>query len=281
MKPDTDLVSYREFARRDGCSERRVRNGVQSGALPTIAGCLLPSHLARTAWRAGNIERTANAEASAPKPAGSASQPNLTEARRVREIALANKRRHEYATRVCDWLPPDLITEICDGHVRTVRAILERLPTETAPLVVTCERIGEVQAVLHSAVYAALNEACAAPQMRSAPATTNPPHAPIPASASRLEAETAKVIAIGKSHQLDLDISHGLVVNLHDIVGVFGQRVATARTRLLAIEGELPPHLFGQNQATVERILTRAVNEALADLDAPYPQVLKVKGKTQ
>ncbi|MGI4794048.1 MAG: hypothetical protein ACRYG8_08190 [Janthinobacterium lividum] len=48
------MISIREFARRDGCSEKRVRNAIQTRHLPTLPGKLLPANLAGTGWREGN-----------------------------------------------------------------------------------------------------------------------------------------------------------------------------------------------------------------------------------
>ncbi|MGI4944432.1 MAG: hypothetical protein ACRYHQ_28385 [Janthinobacterium lividum] len=48
------MISIREFARRDGCSEKRVRNAIQTRHLPTCPGKLLPANLAGTGWREGN-----------------------------------------------------------------------------------------------------------------------------------------------------------------------------------------------------------------------------------
>lgn len=49
-----EMISIREFARRDGCSDRRVRNAIQTRHLPTCPGKLLPANLAGTGWREGN-----------------------------------------------------------------------------------------------------------------------------------------------------------------------------------------------------------------------------------
>ncbi|MGI4940740.1 MAG: hypothetical protein ACRYHQ_09285 [Janthinobacterium lividum] len=49
-----DMISIREFARRDGCSEKRVRNAIQTRHLPTCPGKLLPPNLVGTGWREGN-----------------------------------------------------------------------------------------------------------------------------------------------------------------------------------------------------------------------------------
>jgi len=57
--PPPEMISIREFARRDGCSEKRVRNAIQTRHLPMFPGKLLPANLAGTGWREGN-RRTAS-----------------------------------------------------------------------------------------------------------------------------------------------------------------------------------------------------------------------------
>lgn len=52
--PDVEMISIREFARRDGCNEKRVRNAIQTRHLPTCPGKRLPANLAGTGWREGN-----------------------------------------------------------------------------------------------------------------------------------------------------------------------------------------------------------------------------------
>lgn len=50
-------VSRREFARLDGCSESRVRQGIAEGRLPVLADDSLDKALAGTGWREGNTQR--------------------------------------------------------------------------------------------------------------------------------------------------------------------------------------------------------------------------------
>lgn len=57
-----EMISLREFARRDGCSEKRVRTGVKTGHLPRLDGPKLPAALVGSGWREGN-RRGAGADA--------------------------------------------------------------------------------------------------------------------------------------------------------------------------------------------------------------------------
>lgn len=63
--PPPGMVSIREFARRDGCSEKRVRNAVQTHHLPMFPGKLLPASLAGTGWREGNRRKRQGADTAA------------------------------------------------------------------------------------------------------------------------------------------------------------------------------------------------------------------------
>jgi hypothetical protein len=61
-------ISIREFARRDGCSEKLVRRGISTGHLKTLADGKLDETLVGSAWRKGNR----NADIGADKGADSA-----------------------------------------------------------------------------------------------------------------------------------------------------------------------------------------------------------------
>ena len=69
--PPTTLISGREFARRDGCSEKLVRRAIERGELVLISG-KLDAALVKTGWREGNRKEGAPAAVSAPLSALSA-----------------------------------------------------------------------------------------------------------------------------------------------------------------------------------------------------------------
>lgn len=58
-------ISKREFARRDGCSEKLVREGVVSGFLPVLASGKLDAALVGTGWRKANRRAGEGADPSA------------------------------------------------------------------------------------------------------------------------------------------------------------------------------------------------------------------------
>jgi hypothetical protein len=279
MPPTGEMISQREFARRDGCSERLVRDAIKSGALPSFPGKLLPAKLARTAWRAGNV---AQADAVPPAPeiaSGSAPGPvSLTEARRRREITLARLRRHEFETKSESWLlASDAATawrQCCD----LVRSILRQMPKQAAAEVARCASMGEISVVLHRRVYAALTEASNRDAYGSAGPDDSGTSAPeiehdVPDDATRVLAETAKVLATGRLHQLNLDIARGIVVYAPSLVQAIEQKLSPVRTRLLSFEAELPPRLFGKSRSRAEAILREAVDEAMGGLAAEMPHI--------
>jgi hypothetical protein len=279
MPATGEMISQREFARRDGCSERLVRNAIKSGSLPRFPGKLLPAILARTAWRAGNV---AQAEGVAPAPeiaSGSAPGPvSLTEARRRREITLARLRRHEFETKSESWLLASDAAVAWRQCCDLVRSILRQMPKQAAAVVARCTSMGEISAVLHRHVYAALTEASNRDAYRDTGPDDSGTSAPeiepdLADDATRVAAETAKVIAIGRLHQLNLDIARGIVVHGPSLAQAIEQKLSPVRTRLLSFEAELPPRLFRKSRSRAEAILREAVEEAMAGLADEMPRV--------
>lgn len=60
--PTPEKLSIREFARRDGCDESRVRRGIRSGHLKPLADGNLDAALVGTGWREGNRRRASRAD---------------------------------------------------------------------------------------------------------------------------------------------------------------------------------------------------------------------------
>jgi hypothetical protein len=69
--PPVTLISGREFARREGCSEKLMRRPIERGELVLISG-KLDAALVKTGWREGNRKEGAPAAVSAPLSALSA-----------------------------------------------------------------------------------------------------------------------------------------------------------------------------------------------------------------
>lgn len=272
MKLEPELISRREFARRDGCSEKLVREAVKSGALPQLPDLLLPSKLVRTAWRAGNVKRLDVADPLAQSPAESAPGVSLTEARRIREITLANLRRHELDTRSAQWVLRDDAVEVWVETVRITRENFSGLPADASVMAAGCGTMAAIQVAVHDAVYAALLSASRVKSKRREP-KADIAQVPIPSTATTIQAETAKIVAIGQLHQLDLDIAQGGVIGVSPLLRSISELLARVRQRMLSLEAVLPPRLIGLDQRAAEKVIQAAIDEALEDLAEQLPEL--------
>ena len=75
MSAPVNLVSFREFARLDGCSDKLVRNAVKAGKLPVTADNRIDAALAGSGWRQQNRRAAESADSGADKPPVSALSP--------------------------------------------------------------------------------------------------------------------------------------------------------------------------------------------------------------
>lgn len=270
-----NLVSVREFARRDGCDEARVRRGVQRGELPTRDDRLLPASLAGTAWRAGNrCPVVEGAPSPAPAPARKAksairkdagSPLTLAEAYRRREIALARLKRHELGLKSAEWVDRAEMATGWAGVLALVGARLLKIPAEAAPLIATCPRVGAVQAVLTDTVYAALTDLTGYTMPLPLIRTGSEP--PVMDDSSKIEAEAEKVTAQGRIRALEVSIAHGGLIAVDEAEEQLARAISVARGRILAIAGSLPPRLFGRTADEVETALRVTVVQAIEELE--------------
>lgn len=72
MSAPPNMVSLREFARLDGCSDKLVRNAVKDGKLPVSADRKIDAALAGTGWRQQNRRAAEGADKGADTPPASA-----------------------------------------------------------------------------------------------------------------------------------------------------------------------------------------------------------------
>jgi hypothetical protein len=260
MSEISEMISLREFARRDGCDDKWVRVAIKNGALPRIPGKVLPANLVGTGWRYRN--RLGAETADCPSEV-SAPEPTLAEAVRRREVALANRRRHEWMTRSAQWVARADAERLYTAMSGSVCLIFRKLPAKVAPLVAGSRDPRQIQTALRDSVYDALAEASGA---KGPPPRPAPPGAGVAAGASKLEAETAKVEALGDLHRLDLDIAQGAVLNVAEVSAAIGQALSRVRQRLLALPAELPPRLVAKPSDAAEALIRAAVEEALDEL---------------
>lgn len=264
---DKSLISQREFARRDGCGEKRVRTGIASGDLPRLPGKRLPAALVGTGWRAGNHPTPARAT---DRPAASVPAGTLAEARRVREIVLARLRRAEFEARSADLIPrADVV--VCWAAIReNVRAHMEPIAAAAAPLVVG-KGMAEVRGVLHDLVYEALTAAAAMEFVSTLGATE--PEPAVSDTSTKLDAETFKTRDQARLHQLDLDVVRGALVDAGDMETAFLGPMMDLRSHFLSLESALPPRLAGTNEPAARRIIAKAIAAGIAHLPAAPPHL--------
>jgi hypothetical protein len=75
MSADTEYVSIREFARRDGCNDALVRRAIKDGKLRVSADGKVDASQAGKGWRKANRRSAGSADTGADKPKKSARRP--------------------------------------------------------------------------------------------------------------------------------------------------------------------------------------------------------------
>jgi len=87
------------------------------------------------------------------------------------------------------------------------------------------------------------------------------------AKVSASEARRRKEVALARIREIEAAKAEGRFVDIADVEQVFGQHIATARSRLLGIPTSAAPELaLEMNPAKVEAILKRHIYEALTEL---------------
>jgi len=186
-----ELVSIREFARRDGCNEKLVRRGLTEGRLPRGEGGKIDAALAGTAWRVGNMkaadtvrtdapqvsaavrtatrklrtERVAAAtgagetpEQAAMRLAMSGGLPSHAVSLATKEHFLALQRELEYDKLSGAVVLVEEVAGIVGKQLAAVRTRLLAIPTEHAPRIARMQTANEVQDALRVLITAALSE---------------------------------------------------------------------------------------------------------------------------
>jgi hypothetical protein len=191
-------ISIREFARRDGCSDKLVRRALQRGHLQALADGSIDLSLVGTGWRKLNrraaltadkgadigadtgadmppdvrTQVSAPAPASAPRPArrtlpedGTGAQAHteegvlsLTQAESLKENYLARLRQLEYDTKSGAVVPVDQVAALVGIEYARARTRLLAIPAEQAPRLAHLKTIPEIQDALMSVIVEALEE---------------------------------------------------------------------------------------------------------------------------
>jgi hypothetical protein len=273
MSAPIEFVSRRAFARLDGCSDRRVRNAVRDGDLPNRPDKMIPAALVGTPWRALNAASAAAADPVADP--GQESAPSLSSARRRYDIVSARRRRAEWNRRSSEWVTKPSTTRSLQNQVRRLATIFATIAPAAAPLVVG-KPPAAIAGALRDVVCECLTRACADDDPDRAPrSAAGPTDTVISEAMSRVEAQRSEIEDATRLRQLDLDIEAGVVVNVAAVAAAYGTALAALRSRLLALQAELPPLLFRKPQAAAERMINAAVTEAMADLRTSVGEIAR------
>jgi len=182
-----EALSYREFARREGCSDTLVRRGVRDGRLPCLAGKKIDSVWVGTGWRreavggvrgANLIANTANPknanidavriEAEGEETLEQAAlrlTPDVVtqfatkaDAEKVKESYLALLRKLEYDEKSGEVVRISEVSRIVGAEYGRVRSKLMGIAASVAPAAVLLRTPEEVRALIEREVAQALEE---------------------------------------------------------------------------------------------------------------------------
>ena len=218
-----------------------------------------------SAWPLGADMTAEAAEESAPIT-------TLAEAVRTREISLANLRWHEFETRSAEWVLRSDVAVAYRENAARVRTIVERLPGRVAPAAAACTTLTEIRDVLRDAVHETLTTASGIKNRRRALREGEAgSKRSVPPTASKTAAETAKVEALGRLSQLDLDIAQGTCLNIQTISLAIGEKAGRVRERLIELQATLPPVLFRKSAGIAETVIREAVARAWAEMPDELP----------
>lgn len=258
-------VSNRRFAELDGCTEGRVRTGRKRGELPTLADGTLDPKLAGTSWRARNATAVApNSEA--PR--------TLAAEQRKREIALGRLRQQELMRRTAKFVTSAEAASLWRQVVEHVGTLVGALPMPMSERVAACSTAGAMQVAIRDVVYHALTMLAETDVVSTGPEPAE--LQAIPDDASKLVAETAKVGALARLRQLDVDVGAGAVVSLATLEQMLGDALFALRARMLSWESALPPVLVATPQADQLRVIRSTVGAALAELPGEPEMLLRL-----
>ena len=177
-------ISIREFARRDGCSDKVVRRKIESGHLPTLTGGKLDPALVGTDWRARPATGADTKPKSADSPQVSAAlsavaarddetldeaaqrlAPSMlsqfdtkADAEKAKETYLALLRKLEFDEKSGEVVKVADVARIVGAEYAKVRSKLMEIPSAVAPMAVLMKTPEEIRALIEKEVAHALEE---------------------------------------------------------------------------------------------------------------------------
>ena len=179
-------LSIREFAKRDGCDEKVVRNKIKSGHLANLPNGKISSLLVGTPWRKSNADAADNMRTAQKAPIFVAypSEPvdeaadriindgsfvllSKAEAEAKKENYLALLRQLEYDRESGSVVAVADVAQKVANEYALVRNRLLSIPSRVAPRIAVIKSPEEVKAILESEISQALQElACDADQIK-------------------------------------------------------------------------------------------------------------------
>lgn len=198
---------------------------------------------------------------------------SLADLERLREISLARLRAEELRAREAEWVECGIAATVWRKNARNIRAALRPIADVVAPGVPGAST-REIAVAVHDAVYGALNDLCDGFEQRHRAQTTAKPAPPISDRATRIEAEKLKAGVAARSHAVDLAIAQGRVIRMTEYSAAVAACASRVRSRLLQMEGVLPPRLVGRSEVEARRIVRGAIDEALQNLPVDPPAAL-------
>lgn len=177
-------ISIREFARRDGCSDKVVRRKIESGHLPALPDGKLDPALVGTAWRLRPVATANTPPNGADSPQVSADLSAVSarddetldeaaerlaptmlsqfatkaDAEKAKETYLALLRKLEFDEKSGEVVKVSEVARIVGAEYAKVRSKLMEIPSSVAPLAVLMKSPEEIRALIEKEVAHALEE---------------------------------------------------------------------------------------------------------------------------
>lgn len=149
MSAMTEGVSFRAFAKLDGCSEGLVRRGVRQGRLvPGPDGRLDPA-LAKTGWRKGNADGARTGTQTGPGYGASLAR---------KEHFLAELRQLELRHKTGELVEARAVQKTAFDSWRRARDVILGLPPQLAPELAVMTDAFQVEQRLQQALRGALSD---------------------------------------------------------------------------------------------------------------------------
>ncbi len=289
-----EMLSIREFARRDGCDEKLVRKAISAGHLCSSPTGKLAADLVGTGWRRTNRRGADAADISAADTADSLA----TKVRTIRApkahsdgssehaaslSALIDTTAHNASELLLRHLPRDTVVLVVDElTARSRQAALEMLDGDAiaspAGFASWADHPWFLAPPMSEGDWAESADLAGAKEAEPPPVVAERILAATGATLTLAEAERVKENYLALLRQLEYEAKAGLLLSIADVEAVVGAVLDATRARVLAIPSKVSPLLASAcSPIAAMQLLTAAVHEALRDLAATEVVVQDVK----